>query len=168
MASQAPLIPSLYAILPAQHQQTLVDSVSLMALHCRPFHIQDDMYTSTPLDASSSTTQTSRQPPRMLRFRTERVRRKSSKPSSDVDPHTWQSKGDKGKDKASDVFGDDQAYTSQHSVAYVSQPLSGREYAEMSVKAVLGLDILGMSTKVQIQEFLDGLGLTWVSSSQLG
>ena len=49
--------------------------------------------------------------------------------------------------------------TERYSLAYVSQPLSGREYAEMNVRAVLGMDVAGMSSKEEVWEFIEGLGL---------
>lgn len=46
----------------------------------------------------------------------------------------------------------------EFSVVYLSSPLSGREYAEMDVRACIALDVMGLSTGKEIQAFVESLG----------
>lgn len=48
----------------------------------------------------------------------------------------------------------------QMSLAYVSQALSGREYSDISVKAVVELDIGGLSRIEDVEDFIKTLGFT--------
>lgn len=45
-----------------------------------------------------------------------------------------------------------------YELAYVSQPLSGREYSEMSVRAYLGVEVVGLVGKKGMEEFVQTLG----------
>ncbi|ORX39139.1 hypothetical protein BD324DRAFT_312530 [Kockovaella imperatae] len=145
-AAQAPLMPSLYAILSPSFHQTLVSQLSLMAIHSEPYHIQDDMFISTLGQGSTE---------RTLRFRTQTESPPNVTPRQSRINGEIEMNGDlkgKGKGKALDEF-------PKYSLAYVSPALSGREYGEMNVRAVLGMDVTGMSDRDEIWDFVECLGL---------
>ena len=45
-----------------------------------------------------------------------------------------------------------------YTLTYLSQPLTSREYIEMSVRACVGLEIQGMSGRKEIETFIETLG----------
>jgi len=44
------------------------------------------------------------------------------------------------------------------SLAYLSQPLSGREYEEVSMRSIVEVDVAGGSTEEDIEDFITTLG----------
>lgn len=43
-------------------------------------------------------------------------------------------------------------------VTYLSPVLSAREYSEMSVRACVGVDVEGMSSRREVEDFVETLG----------
>ena len=161
MTTQAPLIPSLYALLPSSLHATLAAQLSLISLHAEPFKIQDDIFISTQASVPGE---------RTLRLRTQyhsaasssRLGQSTGSASQPEPTDTGAGAGKgKGKGKGKGRAGAEEKY----SLAYVSAALSGREYGEMNVRAVQGMDVAGMSSKEEICEFIEGLGLRCVPRS---
>jgi len=139
MSSQTPLLPTLYSLLPpTSHLQTTA-RLSLQSLHVEPFIIHDTIYTSThPVVPGQC---------RSLRLRARRRRRPSS------------SKPRKGEKTEGGEW--------EYGLTYLSQPLSAREYSEMSVRACVGVGVAGMSTRAEVEEFVEDLGFRCLGSTFL-
>jgi hypothetical protein len=72
----------------------------------------------------------------------------------------------KGKGRAeSESVAQGEADRWEYKLSYLSSPLSGREYAEMNVRACIALDIVGMSSREDIEDFIETLGFRWVVSA---
>ncbi|KAL1407673.1 hypothetical protein Q8F55_007106 [Vanrija albida] len=141
MASQAQLLPSLFALLPAEHRDLMLARISLLALHVETYHIQDDIYVAThPVIPGQN---------RTLRVRARRRRRRRAS----VTPR-WA--GNIDLDVGGTLANADPTW--DYSLAWVSPPLSGRENAEMRVQAYVGLEVAGLSSRDEVEEFVAGLG----------
>lgn len=62
----------------------------------------------------------------------------------------------KEKDTGGEDEGDDDGW--EYTMTYLSPPLNGREYAEMSVRACIGLEIVGGRSRKDIEGFIEVLG----------
>ena len=181
MSSQAPLVPTLYALLPSASYNRLTSHLSLLALHVERYSIRDELYENTePVIAGQQ---------RYLRFRARRRTRNHQSHENNQEKGRW-----KGKEKEMKVGNGDGAIgvdgssgsegmkefgtavtngmdstdtmDEAYSLAYLSQPLSGREYGEMNVRAVVNVDVVGTSTRSDIEEFVQTLGCRWVKIEQ--
>lgn len=65
--------------------------------------------------------------------------------------HTAESVGEKDKT-------DSESSQQDISLAYLSQPLSGREYEEVSMRSIVEVDVAGGSTEEDIEDFITTLG----------
>ena len=129
MSSQTPLLPTLYSLLPSSSYQQTISRLSLRSLHVEPFTIHDTIYASThPVIPDQH---------RSLRLRARRQPLAHSK--------------GKGKQGAGNSDW-------EYSVTYLSQALSAREYSEMSVRACVGVDVLGSSSRAEVEAFVEALG----------
>ena len=52
----------------------------------------------------------------------------------------------------------------EYELVYLSSPLSAREYSEMSVRACVSLNVVGLSTRAELEDFVKTLGFQWVLS----
>ena len=134
--AQHTLIPSLSALLPPPTYDRFLAHVSLQSIHVEPYEITEHVYTSiSNINAGV---------PKSLR-----VRQVSRRPQSDSQHDGGSDSGGQGK-----AAGDGHEY----SIAHLSNPLSGREYAEMNVRACIALDVVGCSTGKEVQAFVKTLG----------
>lgn len=138
MSNQPTLLPSLLALQSPTSLPLLLSRLSLQALHIQPYHIRDDIYSATTSVIPGQL--------RNLRLRAERV----ASPS-----YTAKGKG-KGKGRAQEVDEADEGR--EYTLTYISPPMNGREYAEMSVRACIGLEVAGESTRKEIEGFIQLLG----------
>lgn len=138
MASQAQLLPQLFALLPVEQLELMLSRLSLMALHVEGYTIRDDLFLATNPVLPG--------PNRILRMRARRRRRRKG---ASAPPLRWAGAMDLGNEK---VDGWD------YSLSWVSPALSGREYAEMRVQAIIGLEVEGMSERAEIEDFVQALG----------
>lgn len=135
MTSQAQLLPSLYALLPAEQLELMLARLSLLSIHVEPYHVRDGVYVNThPVIPGQH---------RTLRLRGRKRRRRHARPTA-----RWAGGMDDGE----------VVDTWEHSVAWMSVPLQGREYADMHVQACIALEIAGKSGKEDIEEFVETLG----------
>lgn len=132
MSQAQQLLPSLFALLPPSLHQRIVAHLSLQSLHVEPYHITDDIY--LPVN------------PVIPQYRTLRLRTTSYTSAKS------NSLGRKRKRKVekSDIEG--------YELSYVSNTLNGREYADVNVRAILRVDVMGGSSKADIEEFIQALG----------
>lgn len=155
MSSQPQLLPSLYALVPPSSRALLVARLSLQSLHIEPYHIVESTY------IAESTVMPNQ--PRSLRLQ---ALRRGGRPSGveawewDKGKGTGRGKG-KGKSRANSEY-DEQGEGWEYKLSYLSSPLSGREYAEMNVRACITLDIVGMTAREEIEDFVETLGFRWV------
>lgn len=138
MATQAQLLPQLFALLPPDQLDLMLARLSLMALHVEGFHIRDDIFLATNAVIPGQG--------RALRLR---ARRRRKRAGSTAPPLRWAGAMDLSKEL---VDGWD------YSLSWISSPLSAREYAEMRVQAVINLEVEGMSTRDEIEDFVQALG----------
>lgn len=132
MPPQTLLLPSLYALAPATSLPNLLAHLSLLSIHVEPYFLHDTIYTASISVLPGQ--------PRSVRLRSVRRRSRSSA---------------KGKARAD---GDDW----DHSLVYLSNPLSGREYAEMSVRACLDVDVASTQSRKEIEGFIEALAMSCV------
>lgn len=136
MASQAQLLPSLYALLPADQLDLMLSRLSLLALHAEGYQVRDDVYLAThPVIPGQN---------RTLRLRARRRRRRRVS----IGNPRW----------SGVVENADRPEGWAYSLAWVSPPLSGREHSEMRTQAYVGLDVAGMSQREDIESFVEALG----------
>lgn len=136
MASQAQLLPSLFALLPVEQLDLMLSRLSLLAMHVEGYHIRDDVFLAThPVIPGQN---------RTLRLR---ARRRRGRRGSVIQPR-W----------SGSIENVDRPEGWDYSLAWVSPPLSGREHSEMRTQAVVGLDVVGMSSRDEIEAFVQGLG----------
>jgi hypothetical protein len=67
----------------------------------------------------------------------------------------------KGKDKGKSVDPGEEMGTEadyDYTLTYLSPPMNGREYAEMSVRACIGVEVAGGSSRKEIEGFIEVLG----------
>ena len=128
--AQHTLLPSLTALLPASTYNRFLSHVSLQSVHVEPYHLIEHVYTAT--------TQVLQGQLKSLRIRQQRkIHSKVDRPDQDV------------------VETEDEY---EYSVVHLSNPLSGREYSDMSVRACTALDVLGCSSREQVEAFVKALG----------
>lgn len=134
MSNQAQLVPSLFALLPAENLELYVARISLQCLHTEPYHIRDDYYAATNPVIPNQT--------RVLRLRARKLKKRRPAPQprwpaveTSVPQETW-----------------------EYSMTWVSNPLNGREYQDMMVRAQNGLEAMGMSSREEIEEFVQTMG----------
>lgn len=123
-------MPSLYALIPPSSLPNLLAHLSLLSIHVEPYFLHDTIYTASVSVLPGQ--------PRSVRLRS--VRRRTG-PSG------------KGKGKAGGAEWD-------HSLVYLSNPLSGREYSEMSVRACLDVDVASMESRKEIEAFVEALAMS--------
>ncbi|WVW79474.1 hypothetical protein I302_101443 [Kwoniella bestiolae CBS 10118] len=145
-SSSTSLEPTLYALLPPPLFPKFTSHLSLHSIHIEPLQNIDRIYVnSNPIVKGQL---------RNLRFRSRKL-----PPNSTFE---GQSKG-KEKDKGDGRW--------VRSLSYVSAPLRGQEYGEITTRAVIGLDILGLEDEEETEEFIGSLGFehshTYLSSGQL-
>ncbi|OCF79106.1 hypothetical protein I204_01051 [Kwoniella mangroviensis CBS 8886] len=143
-SSSTSLEPTLYTLLPSSLLSKFTSHLSLHSIHIEPLSLIDRIYTnSNPIVKGQL---------RNLRFRS----RKLPTSSSLI----------KGKGKGKDEEG-----RWVHNLSYVSAPLRSQEYSEITTRAVIGLEILGMNSEEDIQDFIASLGFehshTYYSTGQL-
>lgn len=135
MTSQAQLLPSLYALLPSEQLELMLARLSLLAVHVEPYHVRDGIYINThPVIPGQH---------RTLRLRGRKRRRRHRRPSV-----RWVGSIEDGE--VADSW--------DYSVAWMSVPLQGREYADMHVQACIALEVAGKSSKEDIKEFVEAMG----------
>ena len=128
--AQHTLLPSLTALLPASTYNRFLSHVSLQSVHVEPYHLIEHVYTAT--------TQVLQGQLKSLRIRQQRkIHSKVDRPDQDV------------------VETEDEY---EYSVVHLSNPLSGREYSDMSVISCTALDVLGCSSREQVEAFVKALG----------
>ncbi|TXT13201.1 hypothetical protein VHUM_01602 [Vanrija humicola] len=119
----------------------MLSRISLLALHVEQYHIKDDIYVAThPVIPQQN---------RTLRVRARRRQRRRAS----VTPR-WA--GNIDLDVGGTVTNAGMSW--DHSLAWVSPPLSGREHAEMRVQAYVGLDVAGLSSREEVESFVATLG----------
>lgn len=139
MTSQAQLLPSLYALLPAEQLELMLARLSLHAVHVEPYHIRDGVYVNThPVIPGQH---------RTLRLRGRKRRRRRARATA-----RWAGGFDEGE--AGEAW--------DYAVAWVSPPLTGREYADMRVQAYIALEVAGKSSKDDIEDFVETMGFRCV------
>jgi hypothetical protein len=158
MSSQPQLLPSLYALLPPSSHALLVARLSLQSIHIEPYHMIESTYIAESTVIPNQ--------PRSLRLQ---ALRRGGFPSGvegvwDKGKGTAQAKGKgKGKSRAEPEYASDELGEAwEYKLSYLSSPLSGREYAEMNVRACMALDIVGMTARAEIEDFIETLGFRWV------
>lgn len=157
MSSQPQLLPSLYALLPPSSRALLVARLSLQSLHIEPYHIIESTYIAESTVIPNQ--------PRSLRLQALRRGKRSSTGVEGWDNGKGSGQG-KGKGRAeSESVAQGEADRWEYKLSYLSSPLSGREYAEMNVRACIALDIVGMSSREDIEDFIETLGFRWVVSA---
>lgn len=143
MSAQPLLLPSLYALLPSSSYQTITSHLSLQAIHVEPFSISESTYLPT----------SSVIPGQIRPLRLQATLKPSSRHSSD----------DKGKGRAVD---DGPEW--EYGLAYISAPLQGREYSEMSVRGFLGVEVSSKSGRKEIEDWVEALGYRYVHGPLAG
>jgi hypothetical protein len=151
MSQSQQLLPSLYALLPPSLHQRIIAHLSLQSLHIEPYNVTDTIYLPTN--------------PVIPQYRTLRLRSTYTGGSSQTDSNdndgivtaegtvTKNSASSRKKSKRQ------RQMTEKHELSYVSNSLNGREYADVDVRAVLGVEVMGgCSSLEEIQEFIEGLG----------
>lgn len=138
LTNQAQLLPQIFALLPADQLDLMLARLSLMALHVENFNVRDDMYLATNAVIANQG--------RALRLR---ARRRRKGRGALAPPPRWAGSVDSLADR---VDGWD------YSLTWLSLPLSAREYAEMRVQAVINLEVEGMSSRPEIEDFVQTLG----------
>jgi hypothetical protein len=136
MSTQLHLLPSLYALVPPSAHPQLLAHLSLRSLHVEPYHLVESTYAAEHTVIPNQ--------PRFLRLRA--VWRLASNSSG---------KGN-GKGKAKALGGDAGGW--KYSLSYLSSPLLGSEYMEMNVRACISVDIADISSRREIEEFIETLG----------
>lgn len=130
------VLPSLFALLPAAQLELMLSRLSLMAIHVESQTTRDDIYHSThsviPHDV------------RPLRLR---ARRRRPRPTPTI---TGRWPGNIDQDEAGVAW--------DYSLAWVSNPLSGKENSSMRVQAQVELDVAGLSTREEIDDFIVAMG----------
>jgi hypothetical protein len=134
MTSQAQLLPSLYALLPAEQLELMLARLSNAALHVEPYHVRDGVYVNThPVIPGQH---------RTLRLRGRKRRRRRTR----------------GTPRWAGGLEDEAVDRWEYSLAWMSPPLQGREYADMHVQACIALEVAGLSARDEIEEYVEGMG----------
>ncbi|BEJ16241.1 hypothetical protein CspHIS471_0508460 [Cutaneotrichosporon sp. HIS471] len=141
MTSQAQLLPSLYALLPADQLELMLARLSNAAINVEPYHIRDGVYSNMhPVIPGQH---------RTLRLRGRKRRRRRTR----------------GTPRWAGGLEEQVVDRWEYSLAWMSPPLQGREYADMRVQACIALEVAGLSTRDEIEEYIEGLGFEHVHSS---
>ncbi|WWD21376.1 hypothetical protein CI109_105861 [Kwoniella shandongensis] len=133
------LFPTLYSLLPPSLHPTLLSHLSLLSIHAEQYYIIDRIYTTTNPVVSGQL--------RNLRFRSRR--RKSTTKTDNNQSNSDGAVGKEGKETAGEWL---------YTLEYVSAPLRSAEYSEASVRAIIGIEIKGMSGKDEVEEFITAMG----------
>lgn len=137
MSQSQQLLPSLFALLPPSLHQRIIAHLSLQSLHVEPYSITDDIYLPTN--------------PVVPQYRTLRLRTTTTTTTGRDGLGITQDATHENKRRRG-------AKREGHELSYVSNTLNGREYADVNVRAVLGVDIAGESERGDIEDFIEGLG----------
>ncbi|WVQ81103.1 hypothetical protein IAT38_003225 [Cryptococcus sp. DSM 104549] len=140
MAQPTPLEPTLYSLLLPSSRPALIAHLSLLAIHAEPLRIEDRIYRTINGVVPGQL--------RNLRLRSWWV-------GAVAGGSSGKDKG-KGKVKEEEVEGKEGQWV--RTLSYVSAPLRSAEYSEASVRAVLGVEVQGMSSLEEIEAFIDTLG----------
>ena len=140
MSSAAALLPTLYALLPSDAHARAVARLSLLAIHIEPFLIRDTTYIAThPVVPGQQ---------RILRCRHHQSHKGKGK--ARASPPTSTSDSAQGEEQR------------EWELAYISQPLSGREYSAVSVRACVEVDVVGLNEETELDTFIRNLGFRQV------
>lgn len=150
--TQPPLLPTLLALLPVTSLPRAQANISLLSIHAEKWEVSDKIYISLESVLPSQR-------------RTLRLRISTSTSSSTLPLNSTSSaSGDlKGKTKQGEE--NKSAFTRGResiSLAYVSQPLSGKEYSEINVRGVVEVDMGGLSLLEDVEDFLRTMGFSYV------
>jgi hypothetical protein len=135
VASQTPLVSTIFSLVPSSSYQQTISQISLLSVHVEPYDITDEYFHTTTIIPGQT---------RMVRLR---ATRRLDQP--------------KGKGKASQAGEKEDGvdeYT--YSLNYLSQPLPGREYADMNVRGTIGVNMVGDNDVESTLDFLSTLGFT--------
>lgn len=147
MSTQTYLLPTLYSLLPSPSYLQTTCRLSLQSLHVETLTIHETIYTTThPIIPGQH---------RSLHLRA-RARSKLQPPAHVQSQRRSEVDGEKGERKW------------EYELVYLSSPLSAREYSEMSVRACVSLDVVGSSTRLELEDFVKALGFEWVLSAIAG
>ena len=135
---QPPLLPTIYSLLPPSLLPQIQARISLLALHAEPYAFSDKVYVNA---ASVLPGQK----------RTLRLRKTLNAARPDEGKAEDRGKEEDGED-------DEERLGEEISLAYLSQPLSGREYEEVSMRSVVEVDVAGGSLEEDIEDFITTLG----------
>jgi hypothetical protein len=151
---QPPLLPTIYSLLPPSLLPQTQARISLLALHAEPHAYRDKVYVNAApvlpgqkrtLRLRKTLTALSRGN-RQVKAGNEEIRGSSDEMSAGGEA----GEGGKGSEGG------------EISLAFLSQPLSGREYEEVSMRSVVEVDVAGASLEEDIEDFITTLGCEYV------
>jgi hypothetical protein len=140
--AQHTLLPSLTALLPSSTYNRFLAHISLQSIHVEPYLITEHVYTATAQVL----------PGQLKSLRIRQKRRNTGKTPS---PGAGAGSGHEGDEHEED---EERGDGYEYSVVHLSNPLSGREYADMSVRACTALDVVGCETRGEVEMFVKALG----------